>query len=64
MSHQLSDNDVANILAALRYWQSTTSLTERLEWVHFGDGEYRAYNNLELDELCEQINEGANVSAD
>lgn len=52
----VSADDVANILAALRYWQANTSMLARVNSAHMGEGEFTAYDDAALEELCERIN--------
>lgn len=57
----LSDRDVAQILAALRFWQSNdmtseTSLSELKDAGHFED--HAPMTTDEIDALCERINLG------
>ena len=58
MRIELSDRDIAQLLAALRNWQ-TDSLNEDLEDAfqgHFED--HPPLTDDEIDELCERLNFG------
>jgi hypothetical protein len=57
---KLTEREVANILAALRYWQDNTSeendCGERFDMaVHF-DHECPPFDDADIDLLCEKIN--------
>lgn len=53
--YQLSDRDMATILAALRYWQATVNDDERKAFPHFAE-DIEPLSDAEIDTLCEVIN--------
>jgi hypothetical protein len=54
---ELSHEDVATILAALRYWQARTLEGERKDFEHFEDGT-QPLTDRQINNLCERINLG------
>jgi hypothetical protein len=51
---ELSHEDVATILAALRYWQARTLEGERKDFEHFEDGT-QPLTDRQINNLCERI---------
>jgi len=57
-TYNIERRALANILAALRFWQSCSRLGERADYPHFSETGIKPYSDLELDELCESLNCG------
>lgn len=52
----LTNDDIANILAALRYWQERQPYSTRRKAEHFEGDPAAAYDDDDIDDLCERIN--------
>ena len=53
--YQLTDRELATILAALRHWQATVNDDERNAFSHFCE-DIEPLSDAEIDTLCEVIN--------
>lgn len=53
---KLNSREIATVLAALRYYQSYTTMVDRGNDEHFGLDELEPMDDLEIDSLCEKIN--------
>jgi hypothetical protein len=53
--YQLTDRDLATILAALRHWQATVKDGERNAYPHFSE-HLDPLSDEEIDALCELMN--------
>ena len=53
--YQLTDRDLATILAALRHWQATVKDGERNASPHFAE-DVEPLSDEEIDTLCELMN--------
>jgi hypothetical protein len=53
--YQLSDREIATILAALRHWQATVNNAERNAFPHFTE-DIEPLSDEEIDALCELLN--------
>jgi hypothetical protein len=61
LTHNLSDRELATVLASLRWWQSHMEAWGRMpldhEEIATNLGEIDPLNAEEIDELCERINQ-------
>ena len=53
---QLSDRELATLLAALRWWQSSCDDGEHLDTLAGHFEEHTPLSSVEIDELCERMN--------
>jgi hypothetical protein len=59
MNHHLSDEELATVLAALRFWQRCASSKDSREWAIATDGEtLDPLTDDEIDALCVRLNAG------
>ena len=58
MQIKISIREFHTILAALRYWQRGLDEDNDIDHIATNDGDIRALDDLEIDELCERINTG------